>query len=481
MLPTDADDDGFVAVGCTAEGEPEDCDDGAADRYPAATELCDGLDNDCDDLVDEGALEVTQQHLGQIAGGGGLHGLSISVSSVGRPFAAGLTDASAVTGAILGPDLTGAEVVAPLAFTRDGALLALTARAVAVAALPETNVVALATTDHGNGCLRMILGQVRASVDELAVAFDEPSDVAHFDEGLADEAGARCAPDYQIATPSLAASGQDLLLAYVKAAPESRTFCRSGSSDPPSPAPVLVSAARLRNDGELARGEIPTATLLGQSVDNSAPALLGLGEGRWLVSLIAADGAIVIHAVTVVVNGDHSRELSTSEIYRLVAGSGPRDETFLALGAESDGTTTLGLSFREGCAGESRVWFQLLELDTSGTLEATTEPVVVVDSDRQDQRRPTMAWWDASSEWLVVYQRGLHQVVGRRFDDSARLVDDSLPPLLEVPEGSSGTRQALAERSVAFALSDGERIGMVGYIPGDETPGLWGARLGCGL
>jgi hypothetical protein len=160
---------------------------------------------------------------------------------------------------------------------------------------------------------------------------------------------------------------------------------------------------------------------------------------------------------------------------------GPRGETFLALGAESDGTTTLGLSFREGCAGESRVWFQLLELDTSGTLEATTEPVVVDDGDRQDQRRPTMAWWDASSEWLVVYQRGLHQVVGRRFDDSARLVDDSLPPLLEVPEVSSGTRQALAERSVAFALSDGERIGMVGYIPGDEASGLWGARLGCGL
>ncbi len=41
----DADADGFPAC--------EDCDDGAAEANPGATEVCDGLDNDCDEVTDE--------------------------------------------------------------------------------------------------------------------------------------------------------------------------------------------------------------------------------------------------------------------------------------------------------------------------------------------------------------------------------------------------------------------------------------------
>ncbi len=45
---TDNDLDGFFAA--------DDCDDDDADVNPDATEVCDGLDNDCDDQVDEGLL-----------------------------------------------------------------------------------------------------------------------------------------------------------------------------------------------------------------------------------------------------------------------------------------------------------------------------------------------------------------------------------------------------------------------------------------
>ncbi|MFH1466217.1 MAG: MopE-related protein [Pseudomonadota bacterium] len=58
----DTDADGYGAVGSTAPGcdqplgyvaEATDCDDGDAAINPAATEVCDGADNDCDGVVDE--------------------------------------------------------------------------------------------------------------------------------------------------------------------------------------------------------------------------------------------------------------------------------------------------------------------------------------------------------------------------------------------------------------------------------------------
>jgi hypothetical protein len=42
--------EGAVAVG-------DDCDDAEPDRYPDAAEVCDDLDNDCDDLVDEASAD----------------------------------------------------------------------------------------------------------------------------------------------------------------------------------------------------------------------------------------------------------------------------------------------------------------------------------------------------------------------------------------------------------------------------------------
>ena len=60
----DGDGDGFgdpaaATAACTLpEGHAEngdDCDDSVGETYPGAAELCDGLDNDCDDLVDNGA------------------------------------------------------------------------------------------------------------------------------------------------------------------------------------------------------------------------------------------------------------------------------------------------------------------------------------------------------------------------------------------------------------------------------------------
>ena len=52
-LSTDADGDGHYAVG-SCLSPADDCDDNNADVYPGATEICDGIDNNCDGSIDEG-------------------------------------------------------------------------------------------------------------------------------------------------------------------------------------------------------------------------------------------------------------------------------------------------------------------------------------------------------------------------------------------------------------------------------------------
>ena len=52
----DADDDGYAPIGASCSGgpfPPTDCDDEAPDRNPGLSEVCDGVDNDCDDEPDE--------------------------------------------------------------------------------------------------------------------------------------------------------------------------------------------------------------------------------------------------------------------------------------------------------------------------------------------------------------------------------------------------------------------------------------------
>jgi hypothetical protein len=55
-LSSDLDGDGYSSIG-SCEGTADDCDDGFADTWPLAPELCDGRDNDCDSQVDEGLTQ----------------------------------------------------------------------------------------------------------------------------------------------------------------------------------------------------------------------------------------------------------------------------------------------------------------------------------------------------------------------------------------------------------------------------------------
>ena len=62
-LTFDADGDGHTSLDSCA-GTRDDCDDTNSDVYPGATEICDDIDNDCDGTIDEGLINlVTKNHI----------------------------------------------------------------------------------------------------------------------------------------------------------------------------------------------------------------------------------------------------------------------------------------------------------------------------------------------------------------------------------------------------------------------------------
>ena len=93
----DADGDGAFATGTSADpkaalGCGKDCDDANADIFPSAIELCDGLDNDCNGVVDEGTqLQLTGAKPTQVSPPDAEHAEGSGLAFDGQGFGASMT------------------------------------------------------------------------------------------------------------------------------------------------------------------------------------------------------------------------------------------------------------------------------------------------------------------------------------------------------------------------------------------------------
>jgi hypothetical protein len=93
----DADGDGAFATGTSADpkaalGCGKDCDDSTDEIFPGAIELCDGLDNDCNRIVDDGTqLQVSGTQPIQVSPADAEHADASALAFDGESFGASIT------------------------------------------------------------------------------------------------------------------------------------------------------------------------------------------------------------------------------------------------------------------------------------------------------------------------------------------------------------------------------------------------------
>jgi hypothetical protein len=491
VLPADRDFDGHPAPGCGLAGDVEDCDDGDPANTPGAAELCDGRDNDCDGVVDEGAYSAARTFLGAVDGSPMVAASSVAFDGAGRAVAVGLGGfALDQPAAVTAPEgLATAGVGSILGFEVQGSARdAVRASAVAAAALEDSFVVAAATASYG--CERVVLGELDTT--SLAVHFDSAEDAAHFEGapgdrtglGFPDTDGSDCLEDREVRGLRLAATQDEILAAFLTVEPGSeRGLCASADTLPP-PAPVLLVYARRRGGAAsgLARREVEAAVELETTVDDAPPALLAVGEGRWLVAVTDAAGDVALHGVRRErVDEGTTRRLETGLLHTVSAGGGPPlGHLALAYGPPGDDeAATVALAFRRGCRGAAAE-LMLLTLEWSsseatGRLTPLAGPAPLGPDDDEDRTFPAPAFLPGSGEWLAVWVRGRGAIAAARLDAAGRRIADDLDVLLGDP-GESAT--PLDAAPAVVPLSTGG-AGVVSFLAAGEPPGLWGARFEC--
>ena len=142
------------------------------------------------------------------------------------------------------------------------------------------------------------------------------------------------------------------------------------------------------------------------------------------------------------------------------------------------GLQTIGVAFRRGCLGSSETLLQFVTFDeAAGQIELQGSPLTIDDdSGSGSGRRPQLAFWPASNEWLFAAQRGHHSIHGVRLSSVGTPIDDTLPLLLVVPDSASQPR--LSDPFFLF-LDESAGFRVIVPIPGDIDPGFWGARVTC--
>lgn len=358
----DVDGDGVGDAMCIPEGDdrPRDCDDADPSIAGGRTERCDGRDNDCDGVVDEGLLqrgtplrvEETDGSAGQVAFAGPS---ALLRRSVGGEQALLLWSRGTAPRRV--GDFT---LYDPIAAADDPGL-ALASQGSAFVGVFARNLV---------GCPRTLVPARLEGTTATGAALDL---------GLPDESGADCGIDRTEPqrAPSVASLGRRTFLAWIASASGAGPLRLVGASDTDDL--TLAGAALALGD---ATGPI---------------AMLPLAEENLVVIAIPRTSGVELRAVTLAANGAPT----VGEILAMVPGAAA--DLSLAAGSAMDGARRIALGLRTGEGRGARVRLQRLTLSEGAITVGEATDV----GDAEGQASPSVVWSEAPRGWIVAWtERG---------------------------------------------------------------------------
>jgi hypothetical protein len=216
---SDVDHDGHYDIACG--GDADDCDDSNPDVYPGHAEICDGVDNNCNGIVDEGVWRAgLVKVLSPLDGGANDYpGDAHYPGNLGAPAIARLSNGSmlvaAATNAGGGPNLIHAVTVTSSLDVTAGPTKAIDGKIMTIfptAATDGTNfVMGGATYDDGTACSNKWSSRIATATANLSTVNASP---------IASSTVANCNPWYSTITasrPAMAYNGSRYVLAWADA------------------------------------------------------------------------------------------------------------------------------------------------------------------------------------------------------------------------------------------------------------------------
>ena len=403
----DKDHDGYSPMKCAKTPQEIDCNDFDSNTHPAAAEVCDDADNDCDKHIDEDSLPIEQTVAVTFNGRTPISDLS-SASDDSRVALAYVIDAdnpSLAANVISYQEISQQDVTALHVSSAADAVRAANA-SVALLPGPVPLVGAYITLDPA----RLIVATVQRGSTLSTNRITQFGLSCQSGEDCAANSDAMRAPVAPIPTPAttrptLASGMAGVLAAYVREAAASDDMCTANGV--PETRPILgnliVSTAFSTSE------TTKLAVTLGDTAENASPALIAVPgsttNGRpygWLLAYPNARGEILLVQIS-----RDDRNVHVSEpLLTLSSASGPLHAPRLADGVRATDHVAIGLVALQGCGESSKVVMAGLDL-TLGSLGGVA--LRIENKLRQvgggsNERAPAIAYHPTRRSWGVAYR-----------------------------------------------------------------------------
>lgn len=448
VLPEDRDGDLSPSAACAPEGVTPDCDDSDPSRSPTADEVCDVVDNDCDGLVDEAALDVgAPVRVLSTSGTVADAHMASSPDSPGIRVLYVTEGVSAETRAASLPSATSAGGVASEVSTAGNPL--------------STREASLSTLGDGFAINVVPAGAPRVAAGTLDAA-----------DATAVFAGSHLQDGFVLSTtaassPTVASFGQQLFAAWLNRDAQLSETCPLAPNDT---AEVLITSARLPQNSDTLSMPSVSPTMIGTTHDPAPPAILGLSETTFLVAYAnAANETVDVHLGEVIDAGSLEIAIDTPPLHSIDA---PRSgDVGLSVSESGD----IMLTFREGCGTLATIEARLLALadDLTGA-----DPVTVLGSFSQSGgnsvalRNPVAVHHASRNEWLIAW------TVDSSLLAISRIAKNGMPIGLPRNIYNAGDAGSIRPRPFLKAIPGGNDYAAIAH-DGSGDAGFYAVTLGC--